>query len=446
MSIFFSVLRYGVLLAILGMFSWQFYAHTAVSKVYPSVHGICPFGGLEALTFFIAGDPLPGKIFSGTMALFFATIALALILKRSFCGMLCPLGTMQELLGNLGRLVFGKKLFGKNAKFRLPLVVPGKLDRVLRFLKYGILVLVIVMAWVTGTLWMQSFDPWTAYAHMFNPAELTAYWIGFAVLLASLVLSFVFERFFCKYLCPMGAFLGLVGRFSPFKPRRNAEVCSSCMKCNKVCPVNVSVADCKTVTSMECISCMKCVDVCPDKGALEIRIGKLRISPLAAVAIVVTLFFAVLFSLEFVGMDRYSGRQSPTLREIATQKASSTTQLKQELGLPLNLYDGTRAEVFEKMIPLAAIAGMNGMDAVAFKTMLELPADYLETTAWVTAFGDVKLSVIVRLNNTTLEDFKREFGLTDTVTADTLYKDVREQVESAQLNATGNEGESCGGH
>ncbi len=170
------VVRWTILLAVLAFVTREFYAHVFVSKVHPSVHSLCPMGGLESLLRYITADGATlAKIFSGTMGLFFVSVGISLLFKRAFCGTICPLGTLQAIPGAAGKKIFGAKRF----------VIPAKLDRWLRLLKYPVLILTVFMAVATGTLWIQTFDPWAAYSHIFSPPELFGdYAIGFGILVA----------------------------------------------------------------------------------------------------------------------------------------------------------------------------------------------------------------------------------------------------------------------
>ena len=94
--------------------------------------------------------------------------------------------------------------------------------------------------------------------------------IGFAVLVLTLLGSFFFDRVFCKYLCPMGAFLAPFARFGWFGIHRKEETCLHCKACNNVCPVQIDVAGSARVDNMECISCNECVNVCPAGDTLSI--------------------------------------------------------------------------------------------------------------------------------------------------------------------------------
>ena len=117
---------------------------------------------------------------------------------------------------------------------------------------------------------MRPYDPWVAWAHLTSAELLTEFGIGLTVLIVSLVGSLVYERFFCKYLCPTGALLGLLAKVSFFRIKRDAGTCIDCGLCDRACPMNVEVATAAVVTSSECISCNECVNVCPVAGALEV--------------------------------------------------------------------------------------------------------------------------------------------------------------------------------
>lgn len=435
-----SITRWGLSLAVLLFVSWEFYAHSAVSKVHPSVHALCPLGGLESfLRWISAGGSTLGKIFSGTMGLFFVSVGTALLFKRSFCGNVCPLGTLQELTGKLGNRLLGPKRF----------TVPARIDSVLRWGKYAVLALTIAMAWLTGTLWIQSFDPWPAYAHLFNPVELIpTYAIGLSVLAISLVASFFYERVFCKYLCPMGALTATVGLVSPFTVHRDEAACISCGLCDCACPVNLPVSTARSLRNAECLSCGECAAVCPAPKALDLGYSlRSRLHPAAAVAFGVGAFFLGLLALQLIGFDRFSGRQEPTLREIAASVGTSTAEFKARYGLPANLFDGTRQSAIEKALPLVKFAEMNGTDAASLRQLLDLDPSLPEDVSWGEAYGSVRLSKIAELNGMSLEDFKKTFALKNSVDGDTPWRKVEKDVLRAveRLGSSSAEGDACAG-
>ena len=90
------------------------------------------------------------------------------------------------------------------------------------------------------------------------------------VLITVVVLSVLFYRPFCKWLCPLGAFYALFNRVSLFRMKVDTNKCVSCGKCARVCKMDVDVT--KTPNSAECIRCGMCIKACPT-NAICFRYG-----------------------------------------------------------------------------------------------------------------------------------------------------------------------------
>ena len=247
-------IRIGVLTAILVAISTIGLLHQGGASFKPvGVDALCPFGGIETLWSLLSGGGLIRRIAVSSVVIFGTTLLLAVVFRRAFCGYLCPLGAIQELVGKTGGVFWPKNRPQ----------VPRVIDRPARMLKYGILVFFTLWTWQVAALVIRPYDPWVAWMHLTSAELLTEFGIGFAILVIALAGSVVYDRFFCKYLCPMGAFLGAISRFSLFKVRRNADTCTNCGACDKVCPVNVEVATVAVVQDAECINCNECVNACP---------------------------------------------------------------------------------------------------------------------------------------------------------------------------------------
>src|SRR5215471_2902617 len=96
-----------------------------------------------------------------------------------------------------------------------------------------------------------------------------------AIVLAMLVIaSVLIQNFWCRYLCPYGALLGIASYFSPLRIRRAEEACIDCAKCAKVCPSNLPVDKLVSIKSAECTGCLECVAICPAEGALHMSLPK----------------------------------------------------------------------------------------------------------------------------------------------------------------------------
>ena len=185
------------------------------------VDGWLPIAGLMNLKYLLTTGQVPA-MHPAAMFLLIAFLTMSVVLKKSFCGWLCPVGTASETLWKLGR-----RVFGRNFK------VPRWLDRELRGLKYLLLGLfVFVIAWMPAVA-LKDFiaGPYGTIADvkMLNLFR-TMGVVGIAVLGWLVVLSVLIQNFWCRYLCPYGALMGLASLLSPVKiraTRRRASIAES---------------------------------------------------------------------------------------------------------------------------------------------------------------------------------------------------------------------------
>ena len=354
--------------------------------VAPSIHAICPYGGLETMLSFITFGAFVKKIFLGTFVLFFVTIGLAVIMRRSFCGQLCAFGALQEFFGKLGRKLFKKRP-----------VLPQKLDRVFRYLKFAVLAVTVVMAWLTAQLWITPYDPFNALGHLadFN-ALITTYLIGFIVLIVIVLGSIIFDRFFCKYLCPAGALYAAIGKASPYAVRIHNDKCIECGLCNKACPMNVDVMNSKKekITDMECINCNACVLACPSEGALTTGFSRKKaVRPLIATLIALAVFFVPIGIAAATGsMQILPNKYTRVESSISTHEDEETQAISP---------GGISASDLKGSMTLADTAAALGMPLVEVYEKLGLPNDYPQSSTIKSAaasmgegFGEFKHRLI----------------------------------------------------
>jgi polyferredoxin len=252
-------IRIGVLGAVLALFTAIGIAHQRGVPVV-GVDALCPFGGIESLWTLLTAGTLVQRIAMSSVILLVGVVLTAVVFRRAFCGYICPLGALQEFFGMIGRKVFGRKRPE----------VPAGLDRVARYLKYVVLAAFTVWTWQAATLVMRPYDPWVAYMHLSSAELFAEFGVGAAILGVTVIGSVVYERFFCKYACPMGAFLALISPLSVFKVRRDESACISCGSCDAACPVNIKVSAAHTVNDPECINCNECVNACSTKNAIAV--------------------------------------------------------------------------------------------------------------------------------------------------------------------------------
>lgn len=257
------------------------------------VEGWLPIAGLMNLKYFVSTGDVPA-IHPAAMFLLIAFLAISLLVKKAFCSWLCPVGTLSENLWKLGR-----KIIRKNVR------MPKWLDIPLRGLKY---LLLGFFAFFIATMSAQELggfmqSPYALVAdvkmlNFFRDMGVTAA----IVLLALVLLSAVIQNFWCRYLCPYGALMGLVSLLSPVKIRRDQEACIDCGKCSRACPSHLPVDKLVQIPSVECTACLECVASCPAEHALQFAVVPRKsaeapnrwrgraVGPLATAAAVVVLF------------------------------------------------------------------------------------------------------------------------------------------------------------
>lgn len=202
----------------------------------------------------------------------------ALLLGRAFCAWFCPIGLVGEWLHRLrSRLMVGEW------------TPPCWLDAVLRaqkFLVLGFLLFIILLAVPAAALPGYLASPYHQAADMkmgaffFNLNLISGLCLGWVLLITAL-----FRQGFCRYLCPYGAWLALLGLLTPLRIRRDPARClrsvgHDCDKCSRACPSRIQVHQLIAVRSLECSSCLSCVAACPKRAdALHLGSKTSRLTP-----------------------------------------------------------------------------------------------------------------------------------------------------------------------
>ncbi|MGC2299193.1 MAG: 4Fe-4S binding protein, partial [Acidobacteriaceae bacterium] len=285
----------------------RFYEHggNAWAVARPNgVEGWLPIAGLMNLKYLLTTGRAPA-VHPAAMFLLIAFLLMSAVLKKAFCGWLCPVGTVSETLWKVGRRVFGRN-------FRLP----RWLDHQLRGLNYLLLgFFVFVIAWTPAEA-LRDFmaGPYGTIADVkMLDFFRTIGVVGIAVIGWLVLLSMLFQNFWCRYLCPYGALMGLVSMLSPVKIRRDAEACIDCGKCSRACPSHLKVDSLVQIGSAECTACMACVAACAVENALQLALPAAKapdaaarwrgrvLSARAVAAILVVIFFGVVLVARMTG-------------------------------------------------------------------------------------------------------------------------------------------------
>ncbi len=223
------------------------------------VEGWLPIAGMMNLRYFFLTGRVP-TIHPAAMFLLITFLAMAFLFRKAFCSWLCPIGTLSEYLWKAGH-----KILGRN--FHLP----KWFDIPLRGLKY---LLLGFFVWAVSSMsaaalasFMQSPYGIIADVKMLNFFRHIGQ-TGLIVLGVLSIASVLVKNFWCRYLCPYGALLGITSFLSPMRIRRNSEACIECAKCAKACPSALPVDKLVSIKSAECTGCLECIAVCPAKNAL----------------------------------------------------------------------------------------------------------------------------------------------------------------------------------
>lgn len=218
----------------------------------------------------------------GAMGFAFVLL-LTLLFGRVYCSFLCPMGTLQDGIGWLGRHFHRKRLHYRKAPAALQYSILGLI--VLVFVSGNILLLGLLEPYSNfGRIISNLIRPIviffnnqlaTIFQHQniyfFSPYESKIAGTGAiifsaAFLLMLLITVFIYGRWFCNSLCPVGGILRLVSRFSLFKIKIDQQSCNSCGTCVMHCKAGCIDSKKKVIEFRRCVGCMDCLKVCPKSG------------------------------------------------------------------------------------------------------------------------------------------------------------------------------------
>ncbi|MEE8168104.1 MAG: 4Fe-4S binding protein [Candidatus Hydrothermarchaeales archaeon] len=282
---------------------WQFYRFVTHFKTNgttefvqrpPSVESFLPISALIALKSWLANNVFD-PIHPAGLTIFLAVLLISFMYKRGFCSWICPIGTSSEGLWKLGKRIFKRNL-----------ALPKYIDWPLMLPKYLILAfflkaILLGMNATAATAFLNS--PYNRIAD----AKMLEFWINpgattIKIMLVLVLLSIPLKNFWCRYLCPYGALLGLFGFFSPLGVTRDQEKCIKCGACSRACPNQIKVDQGLRVDSVECTSCLDCIESCTPR-ALSLKILRTRtyINPRYYPLLLLGTFFFVIFIAKATG-------------------------------------------------------------------------------------------------------------------------------------------------
>lgn len=226
----------------------------------PGAVGSCPIGSLQAV---LGGGKYKFSYYVIGILMFFG-----ILLGRLVCGFLCPFGFIQDLL------------------YKIPtpkLKTPKKIDKKLRYLKYLVLLIPVILLpmflvdqfgsappyfcqWICPVGTLEGGIPLVIKNESLrNTLGFLFNWKIFLLVL-TIVSSILAYRPFCKYICPLGALYSLFNKYSFYQMNLDKLKCNGCKACERNCKMNVEVT--KNINSLECIRCGECKKACK-QGAIN---------------------------------------------------------------------------------------------------------------------------------------------------------------------------------
>ena len=159
----------------------------------------------------------------------------------------------------------------RKVKRRDALRVPDSVDAILVYLRYFILALILFLTFRASELVFRGYDPFYVLftggqGHGVIPV------VGLSVLIGVVVITFLFEMAWCRYLCPLGAVMTPLSRIGLLKVKRNDRGCNGCGACDAVCLQRIPVSQMEKITSADCTSCLDCVAACARRGGLDVGV------------------------------------------------------------------------------------------------------------------------------------------------------------------------------
>lgn len=278
----------GMFLLVLGVAATR-HAHEVGLTLpfrFPDLHALCPFGAVETAVHLATTGQFVPRTDRSNLWILLGSVLLAVTVGPLFCGWLCPLGSVQDWIGRVGKRIFGR---------RYNRFVPQRVDRALSYLRYFTLVMIVLQTTRFASLVFASIDPYYALFHIWTGTAATG-----AVMMLLLVLtgSLVVARPWCRWLCPFGVLQGVLARFSPWTIRQDAARCRDCTLCARACPMGVAVDRDAAVRDTRCNRCLECLEACRVPHTLDFRLPSRAThalsltAPWVAAVIALVVFFA----------------------------------------------------------------------------------------------------------------------------------------------------------
>jgi uncharacterized protein with FMN-binding domain len=287
----------------------------------------------------------------------FTIIPLTIILGRFFCGWMCAFGTFNDIIYKISKHIF-----------KVDFKVNSNVDAVIKYVKYLILLMLIFFVWTKGSTLFVTSNPWDAFGQITSfPQVISKYTVGFILLVLIGIGAAFIERFFCRYLCPLGAIFSITSRISIFKISKPNDKCGKCRICTNNCSMGIQLYKAQEQRGGECISCLRCVEVCPRRNT-HANILNENVNPALASSVAIATFGAI-YALNNIGGATVT-KYMPT-----TASVSSTVAGSQQGKYKDGTYKGT-ADGYESTIAVTVTVKGGKITDVTVDSINDTPGYY----------------------------------------------------------------------
>lgn len=294
--------------------------------ILPSLY-INIFNGIKAVCLGIFNRNLNFAALFPQLISVIAIIPITIFLGRFFCGWMCAFGAMGDFISLLSKKIFKRK-------FR----IGESTDKILKFTKYIWLIALIAGIWLFDIKIFSNSNPWDAFGMLLTPGKMpNFYYLAYSltpaliILLLIILASFFVDRFFCRYLCPLGAILALLSKFRIIGILKPTEKCGKCHACTNSCPMGIPLYQKNSIKSAECIQCFECVTSCHRQNCVSsISGGDVRpvIAGTVTVAAMTGIYYAGSFISDKISNSAWiSSESTKTSSQILYDDNSNTSSV-----------------------------------------------------------------------------------------------------------------------
>jgi polyferredoxin len=290
---------FSIFLLYVGFRFYQFYNHFATLGIEPyverpaAVEGFLPISALVALKLWLFTGEFD-RIHPAGLLMFTFFVGSGFLFRKTFCSWICPVGTLSEWTARLGKMIF-KKNFD----------MPQWLSWLLISLKYLLLLFFLKMIVFDMPLYFAWDFLQTPYNKVSDVKMLLFFLnvggVALKVIVVVFILSLFFPNFWCRFLCPYGALIGLGTVFGVTKIKRNEDTCIDCRQCTCVCPQRIKVHEKKAVLTPDCTACMSCIEACPVKDTLNMTVATKKVNKWVIPSVFFGLFILLVIIAKLTG-------------------------------------------------------------------------------------------------------------------------------------------------